>query len=65
MNNISETVRQIDAIFHPRSVAIVGVPRGLKIGRLFLMALQDQKFPGRIYRDMLLRSFKNLPALAV
>lgn len=49
MNNIAETVRQIEALFHPESVAIVGVPRGLKTGRLFLMALQDQKFPGRIY----------------
>ena len=47
--DISETVRQIDALFHPESVAIVGVPRGLKTGRLFLMALQDQGFPGRIY----------------
>lgn len=49
MNNISETVRQINALFHPESVAIVGVPRGMKTGRLFLMALQDQKFPGQIY----------------
>ena len=49
MNNTSETIRQIDAIFHPQSVAIVGVPRGQKIGRLFLTALQDQEFPGRIY----------------
>jgi len=47
--DISETIRQIDALFHPESVAIVGVPRGLKTGRLFLMALQDQGFPGRIY----------------
>jgi len=49
MNDISETIRQIDALYHPESVAIVGVPRGLKTGRLFLMALQDQAFPGRIY----------------
>jgi len=49
MTSITDTSRQIDALFHPRSVAVVGVPRGLKTGRLFLMALQDQKFPGRIY----------------
>jgi acetyltransferase len=49
MHDTSETIRQIDALFHPESVAIVGVPRGMKAGRLFLMALQDQKFPGRIY----------------
>ena len=40
---------QMDAIFHPRSVAVVGVPRELKTGKLFLMALQDQNFPGKIY----------------
>jgi acetyltransferase len=49
MNTITETARQIDALYNPESVAIVGVPRGLKTGRLFLMALQDQGFPGRIY----------------
>jgi len=49
MNDISETIREIDALFHPESIAIVGVPRGLKAGRLFLMALQDQEFSGRIY----------------
>jgi len=40
---------QIDEIFHPESVAIVGVPREFKTGKLFLMALVDQKFPGQIY----------------
>lgn len=43
------TIEQIDDLLHPRSVAIVGLPRGLKTGKLFLMALQDQKFPGPIY----------------
>jgi len=36
-------------LFNPRSVAIVGVPRGLKVGKLFLMALIDQGFQGPIY----------------
>jgi acyl-CoA synthetase (NDP forming) len=40
---------QVDALFHPKSVAIVGVPRGMKTGKLFLMALLDQGFPGHIY----------------
>jgi len=30
-------------------VAIVGLPRGLKTGELFLLALQDQNYPGDIY----------------
>ena len=42
-------VEQIESLFHPRSVAIVGLPRGLKTGKLFLLALQDQKFSGDIY----------------
>jgi acyl-CoA synthetase (NDP forming) len=36
-------------LFHPRSVAVVGAPRELKAGKVFLMALLDQKFPGPIY----------------
>ncbi len=31
------------------SVAIVGLPRGMKTGKLFLMALQDMNFSGPIY----------------
>ena len=40
---------QMDSLFHPRSIAVVGVPRGLKTGKLFLIALQDMGFPGPIY----------------
>ncbi|MBW2353253.1 MAG: CoA-binding protein [Deltaproteobacteria bacterium] len=36
-------------LFNPESVAIVGVPRGMKMGKFFLMALQDQGYPGHIY----------------
>ena len=46
---MTSTVEQIETLFYPRSVAIVGLPRGLKTGKLFLMALQDQKFAGDIY----------------
>ncbi len=42
-------IAQLDALFEPRSVAVVGVPRGMKMGKLFLMALLDQGFPGHIY----------------
>ncbi len=49
MKTHAELVRQIDRLFHPRSVAVVGAPRELKAGKVFLMALLDQKFPGPIY----------------
>lgn len=39
----------MDAIFHPKSIAVVGVPRGMKSGKIFLMGLLDQGFPGRIF----------------
>lgn len=40
---------RLDDFFHPRSIAVVGVPRGMKTGKLFLLALLDQGFPGQIY----------------
>jgi acyl-CoA synthetase (NDP forming) len=45
----SELIAQINALFHPRSVAVIGVPRGMKTGKVFLTALLDQGFPGRIF----------------
>ena len=39
----------MERVFQPRSVALVGVPRGKKTGRLFLEALQDPGFQGAIY----------------
>ncbi|MBI9082311.1 MAG: CoA-binding protein [Desulfobacterales bacterium] len=39
----------LDALFSPRSVAIIGLPQGMKTGKLFLIALQDMGFPGPIY----------------
>lgn len=39
----------LDAAFHPDAVAVVGVPRGQKAGRLFLEALLDPGFKGRLY----------------
>lgn len=41
--------REIDELFRPRSVAIIGLPQGMKTGKLFLLALQDMGFPGPIY----------------
>jgi acyl-CoA synthetase (NDP forming) len=49
VEDIQKLTNQLDAIFHPRSVAIVGLPRGLKAGKLFLIALLEQKFSGAIY----------------
>jgi len=36
-------------LFRPESVALVGVPRGFKAGRVFLLGLQDQGFAGPIH----------------
>ena len=44
-----DLIAQIDGLFNSRSVAIVGVPRGLKTGSVFLTALLDQGFDGKIY----------------
>lgn len=49
MSGVHELVEQIDQLFKPRSVAVVGVPRGMKMGKLFLVALRDQGFSGPIY----------------
>jgi len=49
MNSINSTIAQIDGLFHSRSIAIVGAPRGMKTGSIFLQALLDQGFSGRIY----------------
>ncbi len=42
-------IAQIDALFHPRSLAIIGAPREVKTGSIFLLGLLEQKFPGTIY----------------
>ncbi len=39
----------IRALFEPESVAVVGVPRGPRPGQLFLQALLDPGYGGRIY----------------
>ena len=49
MSKTHELIARLDAIFHPESVAIIGLPRGFKAGKLFLMALLDLKYAGRIY----------------
>ena len=42
-------MEDLQALFAPRSIALVGIPRSFKIGTLFLMALKDQGFAGPIY----------------
>lgn len=49
MNQDQELTIQLEALFNSRSVAIVGLPRGMKAGKLFLIALQDQGYSGKIY----------------
>jgi acyl-CoA synthetase (NDP forming) len=49
MDHTQELTAQIDALFNSKSVAIVGLPRGMKAGKLFLISLQDQGYPGMIY----------------
>ena len=49
MHSPEQTVSQIDSLFNAKSVAIVGAPRGMKTGKIFLLALLDQKFKGKIY----------------
>ena len=44
-----DVIAQIDGLFNSRSVAVVGVPREMKVGRVFLTALLDQGFGGNIY----------------
>jgi acetate---CoA ligase (ADP-forming) subunit alpha len=48
-SKVTELTGQLEALFHPESVAVVGVPRGMKTGKLFLLALLDMGFPGPIY----------------
>ena len=49
MNLHHDVIAQIDDLFNSRSVAVVGVPREMKVGRVFLTALLDQGFSGKIY----------------
>jgi acyl-CoA synthetase (NDP forming) len=49
MDTSRDIIAQIDSLFNARSVAIVGVPRKMKVGRVFLTALLDQGFDGQIY----------------
>lgn len=49
VNNKQEIMGQIHTLLNPESVAIVGVPREMNAGKIFLVALKDLGFPGRIY----------------
>lgn len=49
MEATKKLIRELDTLFNPRSLAIVGIPRGLKTGKLFLLALRDTGYAGRIY----------------
>jgi len=42
-------MRDLNSLFWPRSIAIVGVPRGFEPGRVFLQGLLDQGYTGDIF----------------
>ena len=46
MKSDQDLIAPINDLFHPRSVAVVGAPRGMKTGTVFLMALLEQGFSG-------------------
>ncbi|MBN2284486.1 MAG: CoA-binding protein [Deltaproteobacteria bacterium] len=49
LTHSEKLIKELDDIFNPASIAIVGLPKGMKAGKLFLIALLDQKYPGVIY----------------
>ena len=42
-------IAELQGLFSPKSIALIGVPRELKPGRIFLAALLEQGFPWQIY----------------
>jgi len=42
-------MNELQRLFRPESIALVGVPRGFKAGKVFLLGLLDQRFSGPIY----------------
>lgn len=67
-DSVQVLIDQLTSLFHPRSVALVGVPRGPKMGKVFLTALLDQGFKGRIYpvnpKVDEIDGFKSYPAIS-
>lgn len=49
LDDLGQVTAQIQELFYPRSVAVVGPPRGMKMGKVFLMGLKEQGFSGLIY----------------
>jgi acyl-CoA synthetase (NDP forming) len=41
-------MKNLTPLFYPRSIAIVGVPRGFEPGRVSLQGLLDQGYSGKI-----------------
>lgn len=40
---------EMKSLFHPRSIALIGVPREYREGRILFEALLDQSFPGPLF----------------
>lgn len=49
MHGANELESQLNEIFNPESVAIVGLPKGMKTGKLFLIAILEMGFSGPLY----------------
>ncbi len=49
LKDVSRPEQDLQVLFHPASIALVGIPRGLKPGKVFLMGLLDLGFEGPIY----------------
>jgi acetyltransferase len=49
MSDDFELLEQLHTLFYPQSIALIGVPSGMKIGKVFLTALLDMDFEGDIY----------------
>ncbi|MBU3917294.1 CoA-binding protein, partial [bacterium] len=60
-------ISQLNDLFAPDSIAIVGLPREMKTGKLFLLSLLDQEYKGKIYpvnpNTKEIDGFKSYPSL--
>ncbi len=44
-----EVISGLDSLFNPDSTALVGLPQGMKTGKLFLVAMRDMGYAGKLY----------------
>ena len=44
-----EVIAGLDSLFNPDSTILVGLPQGMKTGKLFLVAMKDMGYAGKLY----------------